>query len=288
MEEWCKKVDELLQTSLQIEKDLRELKTSTKTEMEDTFVKINQGLADSATKLEQIQEESDSMVARNMQFSEEVEVFESKQKDELDKTRRVIEKTRDDIENAEKSLERLCNVFAVKNDPEKVFNYPPVTFTLSRFHDQRDNNEVWYSPCFYSHSCGYKMQLQVYPNGTGNARGTHVSVHVAILPGEFDDLLCWPFRGIITLHLINQRSDTHHIAHQVWFTSLDSLHLREKPIVHVDEGEGEARREGFGIDEFVPLAELGKNAGLMAAKEYLKNDTLKFCVWNVDIFYHHH
>ena len=36
------------------------------------------------------------------------------------------------------------------------------------------------------------LAIQVYPNGDGAGRGTHVSVKVALMPGEFDDLLCWP------------------------------------------------------------------------------------------------
>ena len=286
MEEWSAKVEGLLQSSVQMAEDLKRLKNSTKTEIEDTIVKINYDLADNGSKLDEIQEKSDSLVARNIQFSEEVKALENQQETELNKARKALEETREDTERAESSLKKLCNIFAVKNDPKKIFNYPPVTFSLSNFHERKDNNETWYSPCFYSHSCGYKMQLQVYPNGDGIARGTHVSVKVAILPGEFDDLLCWPFRGIITLHLINQRRDSSHIAHQVWFTTLDNLHVREKPIV--DERGDEARRIGYGVDEFVAHAGLGENAGILAGKEYLKNNMLLFCVWNVDVFYQHH
>lgn len=287
MEEWCAKVEGLLQSSAQVAEDLRRLKNSTKTEIEDTIVKINHDLADNGSKLGEIQEKSDSLVARNIQFSEEVKAFESELETKLNKARKALEETREDIERAESTHKKLCNIFAVKNDPKKVFNYPPVTFSLYNFHERKDNNEIWYSPCFYSHSCGYKMQLQVYPNGDGIARGTHVSVKVAILPGEFDDLLCWPFRGIITLHLVNQRRDTCHIAHQVWFTTLDNLHVREKPIV--DEGEElEVGRIGDGLDKFVAHANLGEKAGIFASKEYLKNNMLLFCVWNVDVFYQHH
>ena len=279
-------MERLLQSSAPVAKDLRRLKNSTKTEIEDTVVKINYDLADSGSKLNKLQEESDSLVARNLHFSDQVKDLESKEENELNKARKALDETRKHIERAESSLEKLCNIFTVKNDPKKVFNYPPVTFSLSNFHEIKDNNEIWYSPCFYSHSCGYKMQLQVYPNGDGIARGTHVSVKVVILPGEFDDLLCWPFQGIITLHLVNQRRDTSHLAHQVWFTTLDNLHVREKPII--DEREEDTRRIGDGVDMFVAHASLGEKAGILADKEYLKNNMLLFCVWNVDVFYQHH
>ena len=161
MEEWCTKVEGLLQTSLQIQEDLRTLKTATKTEIEDTITKIDQGLAESDNKLKSLQVESDALVAKNMDFSADIQKLETEQKMELAKARQALEEGRQDIEKAENSLKRLCNVFTVKNDPNKVFNYPPVTFTLTNFHELKDNDDVWYSPCFYSHSCGYKMQLQV-------------------------------------------------------------------------------------------------------------------------------
>ena len=286
MEEWRTKVEGLLHTSLQIQEELRNLKTSTKTEIEDTITKIDTGLTEGDNKLKHLQVESDELVAKNIKFSADVQKLEAEQKAELTKARQALEEGRRDIEKAENSLKRLCNVFAVKNDPKKVFNYPPVNFTLANFHEHKDNDDVWYSPCFYSHSCGYKMQLQVYPNGDGTGRGTHVSVKVALMPGEFDDLLCWPFRGIITLHLLNQRRDTSHIVHQVWFTTLENLYVREKPIV--DDFEDGAQRVGDGVDTFIAHADLKEKAGFLADAEYLKNNSLSLCVWNVDVFYQHH
>ena len=76
------------------------------------------------------------------------------------------------------------------------------------------------------------MQLKVFPNGAGGA-GTHISMFVLIVPGEFDDLLMWPFCGIITVHLIN---------HIVYYTTLDNLQYREKPCLDVDD----VNRKGWG------------------------------------------
>ena len=64
MEEWCTKIEGLLQTSLQIQEELRTLKTSTKTEIEDTITKIDQGLAESDNKLKSLQVESDELIAK--------------------------------------------------------------------------------------------------------------------------------------------------------------------------------------------------------------------------------
>ena len=126
----------------------------------------------------------------------------------------------------------------------------------------------------------------MYPNGDGAGRGTHVSVKVALLPGEFDDLLCWPFRGIITVHLLNQRRDSSHISQQIWFTTLENLYVREKPVVDENQAEG-AQRAGDGVDTFIAHADL-KKARFLSDAVYLKNNSLSLCVWNVDVFYQHH
>lgn len=285
-EEWCVKLEELLQTNLRTEEELRRLKTLAKKEIADTVTGIEHGQSDTSSKLRLLQEVGDNLMARSMGFSEEVQTFETRQKSELENAREALRVGRQDIEKAENSLKSLCNVFAVINDPKKVFNYSPVTFTLSNFHQRKEADEIWFSPCFYSHNCGYKMQLQVYPNGDGPGRGTHVSVKVALMPGEFDELLCWPFRGVITLYLVNQRKESRHIAHQLWFTTLETLYMREKPVV--DDQEENARRVGEGVDLFAAHASLGEGASFLSETEYLKNDSLLFCVWNVDVFYHHH
>ena len=48
------------------------------------------------------------------------------------------------------------------------------------------------------------MCLSVHLYGTGAGTGTHVSVHLNIMKGEFDDQLSWPFLGEITVQLVNR------------------------------------------------------------------------------------
>ena len=83
MEEWCTKIEGLLQTSLQIQEELRTLKTLTKTEIEDTITKIDQGLTESDKKLKSLQVESDELIAKNLEFSADVQKLETEQKAEL-------------------------------------------------------------------------------------------------------------------------------------------------------------------------------------------------------------
>lgn len=292
MEEWSKKTERLLETSLQLEEELKSLTTSIKVELEDKVTDIEKDLSRNDNVLKEIQEESDRMIARHMGFSEGIQALEKKQTIKLEKVRNALEVGREEVEKSKKSLKKLRDVFAIRDDPQKLFAYPPTTFTLINFHNLKDNNDVWYSPPFYSHKCGYKMQLQVFPNGDGEGTSTHVSVKVALLPGEFDDILCWPFRGVITIHLLNQRKDQHHVVRQVWFTDLETLYMREKPAVvaeeALDERDQVARRMGEGVNQFISHAGLKENPGFFSDSEYLKNDSVLFCVWSVNVFYQHH
>ena len=43
------------------------------------------------------------------------------------------------------------------------------------------------------------MVVALRPNGISDRKGTHVSLHVHLLPGEFADQLRWPFSGKITV-----------------------------------------------------------------------------------------
>ena len=64
----------------------------------------------------------------------------------------------------------------------------------------------FYSQPFYTSRFGYKMCACVYLNGDGVGRGTHVSVYVAMMKGEFDGILPWPFRQKVTITLCAQSS----------------------------------------------------------------------------------
>ena len=82
-------------------------------------------------------------------------------------------------------------------------NVSPTDITMQNFKEHKFKDDVWYSPPIYSgsHAEGYKMRLEVYANGFGAGKGTHVSVYVCLMRGEFDDHLKWPFNGEVTVKL---------------------------------------------------------------------------------------
>ncbi|CAM2104210.1 unnamed protein product [Caretta caretta] len=66
------------------------------------------------------------------------------------------------------------------------------------------SNYEFFSPPFYTHRYGYKLQVSVFPNGNGSGEGSHLSVYIRVLPGQYDNLLEWPFSYRVTFSLLDQ------------------------------------------------------------------------------------
>ena len=283
--EWSAKIEELLQKNLKLGEELKNFKTTNLEKLKDDSLQFDECLDASSNELKRLQGESDGLFAKSMGFSEEVQALEDTQKTQFSQVDEEIEKEGVAIVQMGGSLTRLRDILMIKNDPDTQFFTPPVTFTLHHFHERKDNNEFWLSPYFYSHKYGYKMQLKVFPNGTGEGAGTHISMFVLIVPGEFDDLLAWPFCGIITVHLINQHKHRHSLVHKVYFTTVDNLKYREKPRLEANE----EHRMGWGTFKLIAHTELGEGTGLLAERvQYLKSNSLSFCVWSITMFTRHH
>ena len=87
---------------------------------------------------------------------------------------------------------------------------PPFDIILDDFEIRKKGADIcqWYSPPCYSYVGGYRMCLEVHANGFGKGMGTHVSVYVQLMRGEFDHFLKWPFRGEVTVQL--KKTDSPH------------------------------------------------------------------------------
>ena len=134
----------------------------------------------------------------------------------------------------------------------------PATLIMMNFEQHKQNNDDWISQPFYTHSLGYKLCLRVTANGQGSGKGTHITVAVYLMKGEFDNQLEWPFRGDITIQLLNQHED-----------GVD--HTR---IIHEAQGERGIGRDAekfisaWGINKFKAHSEL--------YPMYVKHDSIKF------------
>ena len=150
----------------------------------------------------------------------------------------------------------------------------PGELFLTNFEQRKRSDEEWYSPPFYSHPYGYKMCLRVHCNGKSSGKGSHVSVFVHLMRGEFDEQLKWPFRGSITVQLLNQERRRHggHCSKTVYFNDRSPTGAGSR----VSDGHvGMASGSGLGFSQFVGHSDL--------RPQLLKNDCLRLCISKIKL-----
>ena len=147
---------------------------------------------------------------------------------------------------------------------------PPVTFKMPSFAEKKENDVNWISPKFYSHTGGYKMCLIVHPNGFGAGKGTHLSVYIHLVYGENDDNISWPFRGEVTVELLNQQQDASHHSYTCHFND-------QTPSDCVDRVTTYGMNTGWGAPSFMSYKLLTPGTS------YCKDECLYFRITKVTL-----
>lgn len=149
------------------------------------------------------------------------------------------------------------------------YSLAPFSFTMKSFAHRKQQKVIWFSPPFYSHSCGYKMQLRVDANGTQDGKDSHLSVYVYLMKGDFDDELPWPFRGNVTVRIVNQLEDSNHYERVIDFPKGTNPLSVDRVTV------GSRVKAGHGYSQFIPHLDLSYDRHC----QYLKDDCIKFVVF---------
>lgn len=113
----------------------------------------------------------------------------------------------------------------------------------------RLGKQILVSDPFYTNRHGYKMKVKIYPNGHGTGQGTHVSVYIVLMKGEYDAILSWPFARKVILSIIDQEdnlADRRNIV--VSFKEKDPIKCFGKP----QSGDNEA----YGFQKVASLEDL--------------------------------
>ena len=106
---------------------------------------------------------------------------------------------------------------------------PPFYFTMCNYEHFKSVDYDWNSEPFYTHHGGYKMRVDVHPNGWGRGKGTHLSLYVCIKRGENDDNLQWPFRGSVTVQAYNRQTEAWDNDYTVRFNDTTDPECCKKP-----------------------------------------------------------
>ena len=151
-----------------------------------------------------------------------------------------------------------------------------IVFQSFKWH-KRVNTE-WYSPPFYTGVGGYKMCLGVDANGFQPSPSTHLGVAVYMMKGEFDNNLQWPFRGAMTLELVDHGTTWKNYSVNI---VEESSHLdQDYEDIFSRVTEGERSEEGWGFTDFISHRHLYKPK---RGRMYLSNDSLVFRVTNIRV-----
>ena len=94
----------------------------------------------------------------------------------------------------------------------------PTEVTMTNFAKHKADSDVWLSSPFYTHPRGYNMRLRVFANGESVDMGKRISVYAILVPGKYDGHLKWPFRGDLTVAMLNQLNDNNHVTFTIAFT----------------------------------------------------------------------
>ncbi|CAF1931031.1 unnamed protein product [Rotaria magnacalcarata] len=111
-----------------------------------------------------------------------------------------------DIEN----LQQICTASEyISTDGTLTWRIEHVSEKIADAQSERQTSIL--SPVFYSSHTGYKMRARLFLFGDGNARRTHVSLFFALMKGEYDAILKWPFQYKVTFCLLDQTGNNRHI-----------------------------------------------------------------------------
>ena len=117
------------------------------------------------------------------------------------------------------------------------------------------------SDAFYTARYGYKLSASVFLNGNGSGEGSHLSLYIRVVPGQYDNLLEWPFKLPIYFKLVDQSSEMEQRTHILEsFVPNPSWKHFQKPVV-------DAEPMGFGYPKFISQESL-KNG------TYIRDDSI--------------
>ena len=131
-----------------------------------------------------------------------------------------------------------------------------------------------YLPSFDTHSHGYQMCIRVDTNGSGPGKGTHVSIYTCLMRGPYDEHLKWPFRGEITIQIVNQAGDHSHVEE----TNCYNDKTPDSSAGRVTDNKGSC---GWGFHQILAHTDLEYNAAKKT--QYLKDSIIIVRVVRVKI-----
>ena len=195
------------------------------------------------------------------QITEVQKKLEQKLTDQRKETKQQISGLQTQLQNENETLQKTLHQQVYKQGKQIqdslsiVTDFSPsLRITLTKFsvHKARGLRGDWKSDPFYSHTGGYKFQLNIDTNGYQEARGTHITADLYSVKGEYDDNLFWPIQITAHLHLLNQRGDHGHVVAHLkcsGFSKGSTREIARKFIAHSELGYDAAKDTHYLKDD---------------------------------------
>ena len=134
------------------------------------------------------------LIYKDQQLNAKDRIIAEKDKQLKEKDQQLSAKDRR-IEEKDKQLqEKLLYSLMVSNND--------INIEMSGFSEKKKKEVRWFSPPYYLH--GYKMCFEVDLENNHDGFDRYLRIDHYIMKGPFDDILQWPFRGKVTVQVVNQ------------------------------------------------------------------------------------
>ena len=136
--------------------------------------------------------------------------------------------------------------------------------------EQHKNGDLWYSPPVYTHHQGYKICLKVEIQPWGS-QSHNAIVYIHFMKGAFDDFLTWPFRGSVSIRMVDQVKDQVHKYYKPEYTNEEDNDYSSKVV------SGDVARYGKEVIKIMIYDKV--------ETKYLRNNTLVFQIYEVELYH---
>ncbi|XP_019848838.1 PREDICTED: uncharacterized protein LOC109580272 [Amphimedon queenslandica] len=283
-----KKKYEKLQTDIADEREKTEKMAAEKEELKrelDTVKKMKTVIMEENEALRKVKEEYEKLQTEIANEKKKMAV----EKEELQSELNTVKKMKSATVMENEALTREKEKYEAQIKDIKLIRVPtlhddwrdsephtlPVEVLMTSFASHQKSNKHWYSPSFYSHEKGYKLCLRVRANGESQGSGTHLSIHIHLMRGDYDDVLKWPVRGKVTLELLNRNRNENHFSGDIEFNDDSNPEATGRVMNGIQISSGTAAFVGQGGATFVPQD--------LLFQDHLKNDSIRIRVAGVEM-----
>ncbi|XP_041348964.1 TNF receptor-associated factor 4-like isoform X2 [Gigantopelta aegis] len=175
------------------------------------------------------------------------------------------------VKKQQNQISQLCTaVHAVTHVTDGTFIWKISNYKAKYIEACYKNNmKELISQPFYTSRFGYKAALSVFLNGNGQGEGKFLSAYIKLLPGEYDNILDWPFMLPVSFTVYDQCSDPDVRA------NITESFVPDPTWKHFQKPCKDIESLGFGYPKFV-------SHDVLKTRDYIRDDSIiiKVCVDN--------